>query len=113
MTEANVSKKLREALVSLGAICWKTSDRFHASRPDLFIAYQVNCAFLEMKLWPNIPTDLQADTLDELSSVGVQTYVGRYDVKLKVLELRCWITNERHVFTDIKGGAAWLLEQLS
>lgn len=113
MSEADVSTKLRKALVSLGAVSWKLSDRFHASRPDLFFAYEAQCAFIEMKLWPAIPTKLQADTLDELSAVGITTYVGQYLVKINTLNLINWVTRENQSFIDIRESAQWLLKQPS
>lgn len=111
MTETQVSTKLRVALASLGAVCWKVSDRFHASRPDLFLAYQANTTFIEMKLWPEEPTPLQRDTLNELSAVGIETFVGKYDRKLKVLYIIDWITQEKMSFLSILEGAEWLLRR--
>lgn len=112
MNEAVVSKNLRQALVSLGAVCWKVSDRFHASRPDLMIAHRGKCAFLEMKIWPAIPTPLQAHTLSELQAVGIQMFVGQYDKQLKKFSVNRWGTIERHYFDHVKEVSQWLLEQI-
>lgn len=111
MNETSVSTKLRVALAALGAVAWKVSDRFHASRPDLFVAYQSEVFFIEMKIWPNQPTSLQRDTLNELSAVGILTYVGHYDVKLKTLSITNWVTLEKEYFYTYKEASVWLLEQ--
>lgn len=114
MTEADVSKKLREALASLGAVAWKMSDRFHASRPDLLVFKDERGAIaIETKIFPNLPTALQKWTLVELMNAGVYTVVATYDKKSK--ELR--ITDIKHGtsvwFRDIKESAQWLLRQRS
>lgn len=113
MNEADISKKVREAFVSLSAVCWKVSDRFHASRPDLMVAYHGKCAFIEMKIWPSIPTPLQAHTLSELSAVGIRMYVGQYDSKLKAFTMYEWGIKDKYYFDTAKEVAAWLLKQLS
>lgn len=113
MNEAAVSKKLRESFVSLGAVSWKISDRFHASRPDVFFAFRAECGFIEMKMWPAVPTSLQKDTLNELSAVGMRTYLGQYDKKLKTFKVTDWVTNEVNYFDSAREVATWLLEQLS
>lgn len=111
MNEAAVSKKLREDFVSLGAVSWKISDRFHASRPDILFAYHGEVCFIEMKIWPNQPTSLQIDTLNELAAMGIIAYQGSYDKVLKALTITNWITREQMTFLKIKEAAVWLLEQ--
>lgn len=113
MTEAAVSTKLRVALASLGAVCWKVSDRFHASRPDLFFAFAGDTSFIEMKIWPNYPTAAQTDTLNELAAVGIVVYLGYYDKALKTYSVTDWITHEKVYFSTDKEAAKWLLEQRS
>lgn len=113
MNEANVSRKLRVALASLGAVAWKMSDRFHASRPDIFFASGFSTGFIEMKIWPNVPTGLQEDTLNELSAVGVETYMGQYNPSMNVLTIADWMTKDTTSFTDIRKAAEWLLKYRS
>lgn len=110
MNESYVSTKLRTAVEDLGAICWKCSDRFHASRPDLAFFFKAECTFIEMKMEDNGPTPLQSDTLNHLSSVGIQTYVGNYYKDTKTLVLKDWITEESVSFKNIKEAAQWLLK---
>lgn len=110
MNESYVSTKLRKAVEDLGAGCWKCSDRFHASRPDLAFFFRAECSFVEMKMGNNEPTPLQSDTLNYLSAVGIQTYVGQYYKDTKTLVIRDWITEESNSFKDIKDAAKWLLK---
>lgn len=109
--EAYVSRKLKEAFVSEGAVCWKISDRFRASRPDLLFAYHGETGFIETKVWPNTPTALQQLTLLELSAVGINAYEASYDKALKTITITHFVTRERMTFLKIKEAALWLLEQ--
>lgn len=113
MTEAAVSAKLRLALTALGAVAWKMSDRFHASRPDVWYAFEAGCGFIETKIWPNQPTPAQQDILSEVSAVGIQTYVGVYKKADKSFTLTDWVTKEEVRFNDIREAATWLLKQPS
>lgn len=113
MHEAAVSKKLREALVSLGAVCWKLSDRFHASRPDLIIINNGRTAFIEMKLWPSIPTTLQVHTLDELVENCAWTFLIQYDRATKTFHVQNWFSKEKVYHSSAKEVAKWLLKLLS
>lgn len=113
MTEADVSTKLRVALSEAGAVAWKVSDRFHASRPDLVICYGGRFIAIETKLAPNTPTDLQTYTLTDLAMHGAQVYVASYfkrDKKLALLEM---VSGHVTSFTNIKEAAIWLLKQSS
>lgn len=115
MNESYVSRKLRLALVSLGAVCWKTSDRFHASRPDLLLFKDGQCVAIEMKIHPNEPTALQELTLSELSAAGIMTYVIQYNIDHHIKDL-CYVmdfnTKIRYVQTNgIKELAKWLLTE--
>lgn len=109
MIETDVSRKLREALVSVGAVAWKTSDRFHAARPDLLVWYDGRSFAIEVKIHPNKPTDLQAHVLQELQGAGVTCYVATYTKISKTLTLLDLKTSEPAVFKDIRSAVQWVL----
>lgn len=110
MNEGYISTKLRTAIEGLGGVCWKTSDRFHASRPDLLFFYNGVCSVLEMKMYPNVPTNLQAYTLHQLVNVKIPTYVGNYNTNTKILWIEEWNTGVCIPFPDIRKAAEWLLK---
>lgn len=110
MNEASVSRKLREAAVSLGAVCWKTSDRFHASRPDLMVFYNGRNIPIEVKVYPNKLTPLQELTLTELYNVGLRVFVATYYPFNKTLLLTEFNYGGPPAFTNLKEAAAWLLK---
>jgi hypothetical protein len=111
MTEADVSAKLRKALVSLGCVAWKVSDRFHASRPDLVACHNGRFIAIETKIYPNKPTTLQAFTLAELVAVCAIVYVVSYDKLSKALILTEVSTKDTTSFTDIRKAAQWVLRR--
>lgn len=108
MNESSVSAKLRVALVSLGAVVWKLSDRFHASRPDLLIFNAGKCIVAEVKIHPNKPTKLQEFTLTELYNVNIPTYVITYFPNSKSYLVNSYKSGPTS-FTDIRGVTQWLL----
>lgn len=114
MKESVVSAKLRKELVSLGAVSWKMSDRFHASRPDLLVAYNRITSFIEVKVYPNTTTKLQQVTLNELYNVGVPTYTLTYYPNSKSL---IFVYGTGQVgstpFFNYRQAAQWLLGQHS
>lgn len=110
MLESNVTKKLRDALVSLEAVVWKISDRFHASRPDLVVFYNGQCSFLEMKVHPGKLTSLQEHTLQELAKKDIPAYQGTYYPKTKLIEI-CRFNDQLSYSGSIKECASWLLKQ--
>ena len=111
MTEADVSSKLRVALSEAGAVAWKVSDRFHASRPDLVICYGGRFIAIETKMAPNIPTDLQTHTLTDLATHGAQVYVASYFKRDKKLALLDMVSGHVTSFTNIKEAALWIIKQ--
>lgn len=113
MTEATVSRKLREALSSLGAVAWKVSDRFHASRPDLIVAWEGRFIAIEVKIEPNEPTGLQRLTLNDLVYVEAEVYVAYYHKTTKWIALTHLNYGHTCSFQDIKEAAKWLLRPLS
>lgn len=113
MNEAAVSTKLRKELENIGALVWKMSDRFHASRPDLLILHNIVTIYVEVKVHPNSLTPLQSLTLNELNNKGAPCYVGFY-----------YPSSKSFIFTNIRGtcsmpffsmkeAAQWLLKQSS
>lgn len=113
MTEANVSAKLRVALCTLGAVAWKVSDRFHASRPDLIVCHLGRFIAIETKMAPNKPTPAQTFTLTELVQTGAQVYVATYDKRDKTLAMLLLETGITTTFKTIKEAAEWTLKQNS
>lgn len=113
MTEANVSAKLRVALTELGAVAWKVSDRFHASRPDLVVCHQGRFIAIETKMAPNSPTEAQTFTLTELLQAGAQAYVATYSRRDKTLVLMSMYDGSFTSFKTIKEAAVWLLQRNS
>jgi hypothetical protein len=113
MTEADVSAKLRVALCEFGAVAWKVSDRFHASRPDLVICHQGRFIAIETKMAPNSPTAAQTFTLTELVGAGAQVYVATYDKRDKTLAILSMYSGSLTSFKTIKEAAQWLLKQSS
>lgn len=113
MNEADVSTKLRVALASLGAVAWKVSDRFHASRPDLVICNKGGFIAIEVKIFPALPTELQKWTLVELHNAGAYVTIASYDKKTKNIRITEFSTGNSTTFTDIREAAPWLLRQRS
>jgi len=114
MTEAQVSKKLRDALNELpNTVCWKISDRFNASRPDLIICHAGEFLAIETKVHPNRLTPLQQLTLDTLRKAGADTYVATYHKGTKLLSLLHEEYGHQITFKDIKDAALWLLRPRS
>lgn len=87
MTEADVSTKLRKSLSRFGAVAWKASDRFHASRPDVLVCFIGRFIAIETKIHPNQPTAMQKYTLLELAYAGADVYVASYKKHTKELTL--------------------------
>lgn len=113
MTESNVSTKLREALASLGAVVWKVSDRFHASRPDLLFFYNGVCGAIEVKVHPNKITKLQEHTLNDLYNQSIPTYVLTYFPMSKTILITMFNYGGPPAFHSIKEAAKWLSERHS
>lgn len=109
MTEAKVSAKLKDELIKLGAIAWKLSDRFHASRPDLLVIHNGRFSAIETKIRPNKPTALQKLTLDELSKAGTATYIASYHKQIKRLSLLHRENGHEINFKSFAEAAQWLL----
>ena len=110
MNEADVSSKLRVALAAQGAKAMKVSDRFHASRPDLFVCYYGRFIVIETKMHPRKPTDAQTFELTDFVQHGAQTFVATYhacDKKLGILNMQ---TGHVASFTKFQEAAAWLLK---
>jgi len=112
MLESKVSQKLRKEFVARGAVCWKMSDRFHASRPDLFVAYKGSVSFIETKVHPNTPTSLQKLTLNELYNVEMRTYIATYYDNCNTLKLEDG-AGVQTLFYDIREAVSWVLKQHS
>lgn len=111
MKEAAVSKKLRDLLVSQGAMAWKMSDRFNASRPDLMFFYKGICGAIEVKVHPNKITKLQEHTLNELYNQSIATYVITYFPISKTTLITIFNYGGPPPFITIKEAAEWLLKQ--
>lgn len=110
MKEASVSTKLREALASLGAVAWKVSDRFHASRPDLLVLHNIVTIYVEVKVHPNNVTPAQQHTLDDLANHGAPCYVGTYFPNSKTFIFADMRGTSSMPFFKMKEAAAWLLK---
>ncbi len=113
MTEAAVSSKLRVALCAQGALCWKISDRFHSARPDLLLVSHGITSYIETKIYPNKPTQLQLLTLQQLSLQGAPAWVLTYNKQRKDYTLCAVATGTQTNFTDHRKMAVWLLEHNS
>lgn len=109
MTEADVSRKLREVLSTFGAVAWKISDRFHASRPDLVVCHLGRFITIETKIYPNKPTALQEHTMTELNNAEAYVVVATYNKESKWLTLLDYGTGHSVAFKDIRGAVQWLL----
>ena len=109
MNEADVSSKLRVALIGAGAKAMKVSDRFHASRPDLFICHLGHFIVIEMKIHPNIPTDAQEYELTDFVEHGASVFTGSYNKLTRVLTLLHLESGTSASFKDYKEAAQWLL----
>lgn len=70
MTESAFTRKLLRALRSHAAlkegIVWKLNDNFTKGIPDVLIYLHGFTTFLELKVWPNTPTKIQAYYLRKL-----------------------------------------------
>lgn len=113
MKEAAVSKRLREEFILNGAVAWKISDRFHASRPDLLIIKSIVTIYLEVKVHPNKITKLQEHTLEELWNSGAPTYTATYYPASKSLIYNNLDGTCSMPFFNLKEAALWLLKQNS
>ena len=112
MNEADVSSKLRVELTKAGAKAMKVSDRFHASRPDLFICYHGLFAVLEMKVHPRTPTEAQTFELTDFVLHEAKTFVGTYHKSDKCLHIMQLDTGTNASFHNYKEAALWLLKQI-
>lgn len=110
MNESDVSRKVREALQADGAVCWKVSDHFHASRPDLLFIYKGITGYIETKMHPNKPTEMQTFTLVDIASHGAPTYWLSYHKVKRTLTLTDIIAGTEHTFTAYKELSSWLLK---
>ncbi len=111
MLESAISTKLRKEMEALGAVVWKVSDRFHASRPDLLVFYDGRCMAIEVKVHPNKPTKLQEHTLIDLFNAGINAYVATYYPLTKTLLITYTNTLVGPTpFFDIRKAAQWLLQ---
>jgi hypothetical protein len=111
MNESDVSTKLREQMAADGAVCWKHSDRFHASRPDLSFIWKGITGYVEVKVKPNKPTALQTYTLVDIAAHEAPAYLLEYDKKDKTLALTDISAGTMTTFTNYKELSAWLLRQ--
>jgi hypothetical protein len=109
VNEADVSSKLRVALIGAGAKAMKVSDRFNASRPDLFICYLGHFIVIEMKIHPNIPTDAQEYELTDFVEHQASAFVGSYNKLTKLLMLLHLESGTSASFKDYKEAAQWVL----
>lgn len=113
MNESDVTRKLRVMLEELGAVVWKTSDRFHASRPDLVLCHLGRHITVEVKIYPNEPTPAQRHELEKLTQAGGIAYIASFNKLSKYIT----ITDVKHgcssCFADIRGCIQWLLRQRS
>ncbi len=109
MNEADVSRKIRLMLEELGAVCWKVSDRFHASRPDLVACHLGRYFAIESKIYPNKATAAQEHELNKIVQAGGAAYVATYNKVSKDLSILDKRTGEPAYFKDIRGAAQWVL----
>ena len=111
MQEAGISRKIREELLANGAVAWKMSDRFHASRPDLLFIYGGVTGYIEVKVYPRNPTPLQERTLNEIVAAGAPAYVVHYCFTPRIYTLKHINAGTTTVFPNHKELTAWLLRQ--
>lgn len=109
MNEADVSSKLRVALIGAGAKAMKVSDRFHASRPDLFVCHLGHFTVIETKIYPNTPTDAQEYELMDFVEHQATAMTATYNKLTKVLTLLHLESGTSASFKDYKEAATWVL----
>ena len=110
MNEADVSAKIRVKLVEYGAVAWKVSDRFHASRPDLIACYNGQFIAIETKIYPNAPTIAQDYILRELVKAGAQAYCIAYAKRTKLYLTTSYNSGETTSHSSTKDVVAWVLK---
>jgi hypothetical protein len=71
--QAKLLKALRQHAALKYAVIWKTSDRFTRGIPDVLISLNGVCTWLELKVWPNAPTKIQAYFIKRLVRAHVVT----------------------------------------
>ena len=108
MNEADVSTKIRLALVTRGATAWKCSDRFHASRPDLIACYKGQFIALETKIYPKDPTLAQDFILKELARIGAWAYVVWYSIKQKIYFAKSYNSEATATHSSLEDMIEWL-----
>ena len=113
MNEADVSTKVRVALEEAGAPCWKVSDRFHAGRPDLIACYQGQLIMIEMKIWPNQPTDIQKYELDRFALARAWAYCVWYNKTTREYFATSYPNGPSAQFKSLKDLTEWLLRSSS
>lgn len=109
MNESDVSAKVRIALGKQGAVCWKVSDRFHASRPDLVACYKGQFIAIEMKIYPNDPTLAQDFELKLLAGAGAWAYCVWYSKRTKIYFAKQYPDGQIATFESLEGLTEWLL----
>ena len=87
----------------------KTSDHFHASRPDLFVCHLGHFSVIEMKIHPNIPTDAQEFELTDFVKHQASAFTGTYNKLTKILTLLHLESGTSASFKDYKEAATWVL----
>lgn len=111
MQEAGISRKIRDEMVVNGAVCWKMSDRFNSSRPDLLFVWRGITGYIEVKIYPRKTTPLQDKTLKELMEAGAPAYSLTYNFKIRKYTLTHINAGTTIVFSNHKELTAWLLQQ--
>jgi Holliday junction resolvase len=111
MNESAISRKLRVELEGRGHWFYKASDRFHASIPDLLGCVNGMFCAIEVKIFPNKPTGLQAHTLETLVKHGACVFLVTYRKDHKVYYV--WHHGDVAECPNNKDTVTWLLEQIS